>query len=285
MAGLRLRLAAIGERMGRLRGPPGGHQADARAGSSDVREDATHRVRDANVPKGIPGHIPIIVGGNGLSADRRSARSSTGDGAELRVPDACRDTGCASTRHAPNARADRARPRLAALLAVHPRRGHAARPRAQSTRCGTLARDGSCDPDRAASPAAAIRRPVRGRPPRFAEATRRADRPPLSDATRPRAARLQGRPGSDVVCPWCCIGKRRFEAALARFEAADTVEITWRSFQLNPDYPVGAHETHDAYLAHKLGVTPAQVAAAQRAGRGARRGRGAWTTTSRRTSR
>ena len=64
---------------------------------------------------------------------------------------------------------------------------------------------------------------------------------------------------SDVVCPWCYIGKRRFEAALARFAAADTVEVTWRSFQLNPDYPVGSHETHDAYLAHKLGVTPAQV--------------------------
>ena len=64
---------------------------------------------------------------------------------------------------------------------------------------------------------------------------------------------------SDVVCPWCYIGKRRFEAALERFDGADTVEITWRSFQLNPDYPAGAHEPHDAYLAHKLGVTPAQV--------------------------
>jgi predicted DsbA family dithiol-disulfide isomerase len=64
---------------------------------------------------------------------------------------------------------------------------------------------------------------------------------------------------SDVVCPWCYIGKRRFEAGLARFEAADTVQVTWRSFQLNPDYPVGSHETHDSYLAHKLGVTPAQV--------------------------
>ena len=64
---------------------------------------------------------------------------------------------------------------------------------------------------------------------------------------------------SDVVCPWCYIGKRRFEAALERFDAADSVEITWRSFQLNPDYPVGSHETHDAYLAHKLGVSPAQI--------------------------
>jgi predicted DsbA family dithiol-disulfide isomerase len=64
---------------------------------------------------------------------------------------------------------------------------------------------------------------------------------------------------SDVVCPWCYIGKRRFEAALARFDAADTVELTWRSFQLNPDYPVGSHEAHDSYLARKLGATPAQV--------------------------
>ena len=65
---------------------------------------------------------------------------------------------------------------------------------------------------------------------------------------------------SDVVCPWCYIGKRRFEAALARFEAADTVEITWRSFQLNPDYRVGIREPHDTHLAHKLGATAAQVA-------------------------
>jgi predicted DsbA family dithiol-disulfide isomerase len=64
---------------------------------------------------------------------------------------------------------------------------------------------------------------------------------------------------SDVVCPWCYIGKRRFEAALVQFEAADTVEITWRSFQLNPDYPVGTREPHDVHLAHKLGATPAQV--------------------------
>lgn len=39
---------------------------------------------------------------------------------------------------------------------------------------------------------------------------------------------------SDVVCPWCHIGKRRFEAALADFEHADEVEVTWRSFELDP---------------------------------------------------
>jgi predicted DsbA family dithiol-disulfide isomerase len=39
---------------------------------------------------------------------------------------------------------------------------------------------------------------------------------------------------SDVVCPWCYIGKRRFEAALAGFEHRDGVEVVWRSFELDP---------------------------------------------------
>ena len=43
---------------------------------------------------------------------------------------------------------------------------------------------------------------------------------------------------SDVVCPWCYIGKRRFESALARFEHADEVEVVWRSFELDPEAPV-----------------------------------------------
>ena len=39
---------------------------------------------------------------------------------------------------------------------------------------------------------------------------------------------------SDVVCPWCYIGKRRFENALSRFPHADEVAVTWRSFELDP---------------------------------------------------
>ena len=39
---------------------------------------------------------------------------------------------------------------------------------------------------------------------------------------------------SDVVCPWCHIGKRRFEAALARFSHRDQVEVEWKSFELDP---------------------------------------------------
>jgi predicted DsbA family dithiol-disulfide isomerase len=40
---------------------------------------------------------------------------------------------------------------------------------------------------------------------------------------------------SDVVCPWCYLGKRRLEAALAEFDG--TAEVTWRAFQLRPDAP------------------------------------------------
>ncbi len=39
---------------------------------------------------------------------------------------------------------------------------------------------------------------------------------------------------SDVVCPWCYVGKRRFEAALSRFAHRDEVEVVWRAFELDP---------------------------------------------------
>ena len=40
---------------------------------------------------------------------------------------------------------------------------------------------------------------------------------------------------SDVVCPFCYIGKRKMEKALAKFPEKDAIEIEWKSFQLNPD--------------------------------------------------
>ena len=39
---------------------------------------------------------------------------------------------------------------------------------------------------------------------------------------------------SDVVCPWCYLGKRRFEQALAEFEHRDDVQVVYRSFELDP---------------------------------------------------
>ena len=55
----------------------------------------------------------------------------------------------------------------------------------------------------------------------------------------------------DVICPWCFIGKRRLETALAK-RAEVTPEITWRPFQLNPDMPPQGMTRQD-YLAAKFG--------------------------------
>ena len=42
---------------------------------------------------------------------------------------------------------------------------------------------------------------------------------------------------SDIACPWCYVGKRRLEAALARFPHRDAVDVTWRAFELDPSAP------------------------------------------------
>ncbi len=60
---------------------------------------------------------------------------------------------------------------------------------------------------------------------------------------------------SDVMCPFCYIGKRRFESALQQFNAKDEVEIEWKSFQLNPDLETDPNITIDEYLADKKGWT------------------------------
>ncbi|GAA1086979.1 DsbA family oxidoreductase [Nocardiopsis metallicus] len=64
---------------------------------------------------------------------------------------------------------------------------------------------------------------------------------------------------SDIVCPWCYIGKRRLEKALASFEHADEVELLWRSFQLDPAFPQGVREPVYDSLAKKMNATPDQV--------------------------
>jgi predicted DsbA family dithiol-disulfide isomerase len=61
---------------------------------------------------------------------------------------------------------------------------------------------------------------------------------------------------SDVVCPWCYIGKRRIESALADFGHADEVEVHWRSFQLDPGAPTEPTEGTATMLARKYGQSP-----------------------------
>ncbi|WP_440998986.1 DsbA family oxidoreductase [Fodinibius sp. SL11] len=58
---------------------------------------------------------------------------------------------------------------------------------------------------------------------------------------------------SDVMCPFCYIGKRRFEKALDNFDYADKVDITWRSFQLNPDIKTDTEANINEYLAEAKG--------------------------------
>ncbi len=66
---------------------------------------------------------------------------------------------------------------------------------------------------------------------------------------------------SDIACPWCAIGKRRFERALEAFEHRDTVDVTWRSFELDPHAPRRREQSQPAHLAAKYGVPLAQAQA------------------------
>jgi predicted DsbA family dithiol-disulfide isomerase len=59
---------------------------------------------------------------------------------------------------------------------------------------------------------------------------------------------------SDIACPWCYVGKRRFEQALGRFEHRDDVEVVWRSFELDPDAPRSVGMPQDELLAKKYGM-------------------------------
>lgn len=59
---------------------------------------------------------------------------------------------------------------------------------------------------------------------------------------------------SDVMCPFCYIGKRKFEKALAQFEHKDKIEIEWKSYQLNPDMVTDPTKNIDTYLAEAKGM-------------------------------
>jgi predicted DsbA family dithiol-disulfide isomerase len=69
---------------------------------------------------------------------------------------------------------------------------------------------------------------------------------------------------SDIACPWCYVGKRRFEAALASFEHRDDVHVIWRSFELDPDAPREREGDRAARLAEKYGMTLEQAQASER---------------------
>ena len=65
---------------------------------------------------------------------------------------------------------------------------------------------------------------------------------------------------SDIACPWCYVGKRRLETALATFPHRDALDITWRSFELDPNAPARHDTPHAELLAtkYRMPVTQAQ---------------------------
>ncbi|NNM80262.1 MAG: DsbA family oxidoreductase [Gallionella sp.] len=65
---------------------------------------------------------------------------------------------------------------------------------------------------------------------------------------------------SDVICPWCYIGKRRFEQALAQCGQRKDIDIIWRSFELDPNAPQQHPGTLNELLARKYGVSAQQAA-------------------------
>jgi predicted DsbA family dithiol-disulfide isomerase len=60
---------------------------------------------------------------------------------------------------------------------------------------------------------------------------------------------------SDIVCPFCYLGKRKFEEALAQFENADQVRVVWKSFQLNPDVMTDTSISVYQHLSRSKGIT------------------------------
>ena len=66
---------------------------------------------------------------------------------------------------------------------------------------------------------------------------------------------------SDIACPWCYIGRRRFESAVSEFGHADQVEVVWRSYQLDPNSPREYKGTINEMLVEKMGIDPRRAAA------------------------
>lgn len=58
---------------------------------------------------------------------------------------------------------------------------------------------------------------------------------------------------SDVMCPFCYIGKRKIEEAITQFENKDSIEIEWKSFELDPSFVATPNESIADHLAEKYG--------------------------------
>jgi len=64
---------------------------------------------------------------------------------------------------------------------------------------------------------------------------------------------------SDIACPWCYIGRRRFEKALKTFEHRDQVAVVWRSYQLDPNAPRDYAGSVNDMLEQRYGMSRKQA--------------------------
>jgi predicted DsbA family dithiol-disulfide isomerase len=64
---------------------------------------------------------------------------------------------------------------------------------------------------------------------------------------------------SDVVCPWCYVGKARLEKALASHPRGAEAEVVYHAYELDPSYPADQHETNLQLLSRKYGMAPEQA--------------------------
>jgi len=65
---------------------------------------------------------------------------------------------------------------------------------------------------------------------------------------------------SDIMCPFCYIGKRKFETALAQFENRDNLEIVWKSHQLSSDMITDSTKNINQYLSEHKGISLQEAA-------------------------
>lgn len=64
---------------------------------------------------------------------------------------------------------------------------------------------------------------------------------------------------SDIVCPFCFVGKKKLEQAITKLAAEDKVEVIWHSFQLDPDFPSDVSMPSAEYLSERKGYPINQI--------------------------
>ena len=73
--------------------------------------------------------------------------------------------------------------------------------------------------------------------------------------TKKKPSKMQVEIWSDVMCPFCYIGKRKFEAALSQFAHKENIEVIWKSYQLNPEMKTDTNKNSIIALAEHKGIS------------------------------